>query len=115
LYFSADPSYSQNNPCPSYYYQRVEFPPEALEMNIKKVFVVDDDPEFRRFLKEFLEWNCGDMLTVCPYITFDNFSRGCLQWPIWRKPCLRPGRIDPPRGMNKGGEEIPPKEEVFSR
>jgi len=46
--------YSQNNPCPLYYYQRVELSPEALEMNIKKVFIVDDDPEFRRFLKEFL-------------------------------------------------------------
>jgi DNA-binding NarL/FixJ family response regulator len=46
--------YSQNNPCPLYYYQRVEFSPEILEMKIKKVFIVDDDPEFRRFLKEFL-------------------------------------------------------------
>lgn len=46
--------YSQNNPCPLYYYQRVEFPPEVLEMKIKKVFIVDDDPEFRRFLREFL-------------------------------------------------------------
>ena len=46
--------YSQNNPCPLYYYQRVEFSPEVLEMKIKKVFIVDDDPEFRRFLKEFL-------------------------------------------------------------
>jgi DNA-binding NarL/FixJ family response regulator len=46
--------YSQINPCPLYYYQRVEFPPEVLEMKIKKVFIVDDDPEFRRFLKEFL-------------------------------------------------------------
>jgi len=47
-------SYSQNYSYPSYYYQRVEFPPEVLEMKIKKVFIVDDDPEFRRFLKEFL-------------------------------------------------------------
>jgi len=47
-------SYSQNNSYPSYYYQRVELSPEALEMKIKKVFIVDDDPEFRRFLKEFL-------------------------------------------------------------
>jgi DNA-binding NarL/FixJ family response regulator len=47
-------SYSQNNSYPSYYYQRVEFPPEVLEMKIKKVFIVDDDPEFRRFLREFL-------------------------------------------------------------
>ena len=46
--------YSQNNPYTSYYYQRVEFPPEVLEMKIKKVFIVDDDPEFRRFLREFL-------------------------------------------------------------
>jgi DNA-binding NarL/FixJ family response regulator len=46
--------YSQNNPCPLYYYQRVKFSPEVLEMKIKKVFIVDDDPEFRRFLKEFL-------------------------------------------------------------
>jgi len=46
--------YCQNNPCPSYYYQRVELSPEALEMKIKKVFIVDDDPEFRRFLKKFL-------------------------------------------------------------
>jgi len=107
--------YSQNNPCPSYYYQRVEFPPEVLEMKIKNVFIVDDDPEFRRFLKEFLERNYWDMLTVCPYITFDNFARGCLQWPIWQKPGLRTGRIDQLRGMNKAGEEIPPKEEVFSR
>jgi len=47
-------SYSQNNSYPSYYYQRVEFRPEVLEMKIKNVFIVDDDPEFRRFLKEFL-------------------------------------------------------------
>ena len=46
--------YSQNNPCPLYYYQRVELPPEVLEMKIKKVFIADDDPEFRRFLNEFL-------------------------------------------------------------
>ena len=46
--------YCQNNPYPSYYYQRVELSPEVLEMKIKKVFIVDDDPEFRRFLKEFL-------------------------------------------------------------
>ena len=25
-----------------------------MEMKIKKVFIVDDDPEFRRFLREFL-------------------------------------------------------------
>jgi hypothetical protein len=36
--------YSQNNSYPSYYYQRVEFPPEVLEMKIKKVFIVDDHP-----------------------------------------------------------------------
>jgi DNA-binding NarL/FixJ family response regulator len=29
-------------------------PPEVLDMKIKKTFIVDDDPEFRRFLKEFL-------------------------------------------------------------
>jgi DNA-binding NarL/FixJ family response regulator len=46
--------YCQNNPYPSYYYQRVELSPEVLEMKIKKVFIVDDDPEFRRFLREFL-------------------------------------------------------------
>jgi len=51
--------YSQNNPCPLYYYQRVEFSPEVLEMKIKKVFIVDDDPEFRRFLREFLSDQLG--------------------------------------------------------
>ena len=51
--------YSQNNPCPLYYYQRVEFSPEVLEMKIKKVFIVDDDPEFRRFLREFLSDQAG--------------------------------------------------------
>ena len=51
--------YSQNNPYPSYYYQRVEFPPEVLEMKIKNVFIVDDDPEFRRFLREFLSDQAG--------------------------------------------------------
>jgi two-component system chemotaxis response regulator CheB len=32
----------------------LDSPPEVLEMKIKNVFIVDDDPEFRRFLREFL-------------------------------------------------------------
>jgi len=74
-------SYSQNYSYPSYYYQRVELSPEALEMKIKNVFIVDDHP-------------VAEMA---------------------KKPYLRTGRIDQPRGMNKAGEEISPKEEVFSR